>query len=279
MLPFSGAAKPLTETEIQRAADALGCEVEAVQAVLTVETGGTGGFLADGSGRPKILFEAEHFGHLTGYRYNDSYPTLSTSAPNWKLYLGGAAEYDRLTAAWQLDAPSALRATSWGLFQVLGDNYRAGGYADVDAMVDAMCDSESEQLGAFVGFCKVNNLDTLLRKRDWTGFAASYNGRLFAVNHYDTRLAEAYDRAKTNRAPSHMLTIGCQGGIVKDLQAALNDHGSNLVADGVFGPATRLAIMRLQDAAHLPATGDLHTPADVGFALPAAVSAYLSSSN
>ena len=65
MLPFAGAARPLAPSDIAAAAREMGVREEAVTAVMTVETGGVGGFLSDKSGRPRILFESKAFGDHT----------------------------------------------------------------------------------------------------------------------------------------------------------------------------------------------------------------------
>jgi hypothetical protein len=59
-------------------------------------------------------------------------------------------------------------------------------------------------------------------------------------------------------APAHpTLQQGFTGPAVKTLQAALNGHGARppLTADGVFGPATKAALMAFQTAQHLTADG------------------------
>ena len=74
---FTGLALKLGRDDVLRAATRLGCHPAAVDAVLTVETGGRGGFLADG--RPRILFEAHLFSRATGRRYDASMARISRS--------------------------------------------------------------------------------------------------------------------------------------------------------------------------------------------------------
>lgn len=195
-LPYSGPATPLGPSDIAHAASALGCDVAAVKAVLTVETGGLGGFLPDK--RPRILFEAAVFHRLTGGEFDDRYPNLSAATWNRKLYRGGAAEYGRLIVAASLDQQAALKSASWGLFQILGLNYRTAGYASVDGFVAAMIESEANHLAAFVAFAKANGLDKHLCCCDWPAFARAYNGPLFASNKYDSRLQTAFAAAAGN---------------------------------------------------------------------------------
>ncbi|HYC03497.1 MAG TPA: N-acetylmuramidase family protein [Azospirillaceae bacterium] len=197
-LPFQGAATKLADADIARAAAALGCAPAAVRAVLKVETGGKGGFLPDG--RPRILFEAHLFSRATGGRYDAGHPAISAPSWNRKLYAGGAGEYDRLAAAVALDRTAALASASWGLFQILGSNFRECGHADVEAFVAAMVSGEGAQLDAFVNYVRRRKLDDELREGRWADFARAYNGPAYAANQYDTKLAAAFAAAQPETA-------------------------------------------------------------------------------
>ena len=173
---------------------------------------------------------------------------------NWKLYKGGAAEYDRLAEAVTLDRQAALEATSWGLFQVLGINFAILGFHDVEAMVCAMADSEAAQLEAFVQFCTKNHLIQALRDLNWTSFARYYNGPAYAENRYDEKMATAF-LAACGRPVDGLMRLGSNGADVKALQAALHDCGYPLTPDGAFGKVTELALRRFQSMNGLAADG------------------------
>jgi len=230
---FAGKAEKLKPRDYERAAERLHCEVAAVRAVAEVESGGRSGFLEDG--RPKILFESRWFHNLTGGAHDTRHPDIST--PTWvRNYKGGAAEYERLVRAIELDRAAALKSASWGMFQILGANHRVAGFDDVERYVGAQTRSEGEHLDAFVGFVIGNHLDDELRDRRWADFARAYNGPAFAQNRYDRKMAEAYARHS--------------GGFVApttaDVQRALSRHGASLIVDGITGPATREAIRVFQ---------------------------------
>lgn len=238
-LEFSGPATPMNDAAIEQAAKSLGCPVAAVRAVLDVES--RGGFLPDG--RPKILFERHYFCRLTGGKYNQSDPDISAS--HWGGYKGKAAEYDRLQRAIKLDRDAALRSASWGAFQIMGDNYKACGFANVEAFVKAMVAGEPEQLDAFVNFVKKSFLDDELARLDWAGFARGYNGPAYKDNKYDVKLKAAYQYHMNGGArttsPLPVLKMGDRGEDVKRIQAALK-----IVMDGDFGPATKAAVVAFQ---------------------------------
>lgn len=172
-------------------AQTLNCEPASVLAVADVESGGRKD-LPDG--RPQILFEAHWFGKLTGYRYNMAHPRISSYEWNRSLYVGGAGEYDRLAEAMRLDVNAALQSASWGLFQIMGFNYRACGFATVQEFVDAIKGDDDADMVAFINFVRANGqMLQALRTKDWRTFARLYNGP-GAVASYSAKLADAYAR-------------------------------------------------------------------------------------
>jgi hypothetical protein len=185
----AAAGRLLTEEDYRRAATALGCEAAAIRAVADVESGGRTGFLPDG--KPKILFESHVFSKLTAGKYDRAHPDISTAT--WiRNYVGGTGEHDRLERAMQLDHEAALKAASWGKFQILGMNYGRVGSRTIDEFVEAQKRSENEHLDAFVKFILSHDLSDELRDRRWADFARRYNGPRYAENRYDQKMAEAY---------------------------------------------------------------------------------------
>jgi peptidoglycan hydrolase-like protein with peptidoglycan-binding domain len=180
----------LVMTDYQAVANAIGCEVAAVRAVVSVEAAGSG-FYSDS--RPKILFEAQWFGDLTNDDYDDDYPSISSPVWNRNLYIGGVGEWDRLYLACTLDRIAAMKSASWGLGQVMGFNYKAAGYGDVETFVRDMHLSEGKQLMAMFNFIKSNGLDRALIRKDWATFALGYNGESYRVNAYDQKLQDSYN--------------------------------------------------------------------------------------
>lgn len=247
---FEGNPAPLVDSDFERAAATLGCSVAAVRAVAKVESLG-GGYLADK--RPKILFERHKFNKFTDRKYSATHSHIAW--PQWGGYLGGAREYDRLAEAITLDRQAALKSASWGAFQVMGFNHRLVGFESVELFVKAMVASSANQLDGFVAYIQSQNLDDELRRLDWKGFAYGYNGRDYAKNKYDEKMARAY--ADFSQGGSHtdnphpVLRMGDTGRAVMHLQELLGlAH-----PDGDFGPATKAAVVRFQQQAGLYADG------------------------
>jgi hypothetical protein len=264
-MEFVGAATPISEGDINAEAQKLGVEPAAIWAVCDVESAGSG-FLPDK--RPKILFEAHYFHTLTGGRFDNSNPNVSS--PTWDRSLYGAAgahQYDRLAEAISLDRTSALESASWGRFQIMGANFKACGYADVETYVQANCDSEASQLLAFGAFCNSGGLTSYLKSHDWSHFALHYNGP-GQVPYYAQMIASAYQRhLSSNTAPAspsaptapagpRILRKGMTGADVVTLQQDLSILGFyKTVVDGNFGPATEAAVEAVQMKYSLPQDG------------------------
>lgn len=181
----------LAEADFQRAATALGCEVAVVKTVCAVESRGSG-FLPDD--RPIILFEAHYFSRLTKRAHDVTHPLISSRTWNKTLYKGGAAEWDRMATAIALNRDAALRSASWGLFQIMGDNFKSCGFGTAQEFVNANFRSEGAQLDCFVQFVLNNGMAQFLRDKNWAAFARRYNGP-GQVPKYTALLSAAYLKA------------------------------------------------------------------------------------
>ena len=122
-----------------------------------------------------------------------------------RFYRRGEGEHDRLEKAEQCAIylglsqteayDAACASASWGLFQILGNNYKACGFANASNFANAMEKGENEHLKAFCRFVIANPaMHQALNEKRWADFARSYNGPAYAKNRYDQKLAEAYTR-------------------------------------------------------------------------------------
>jgi hypothetical protein len=238
---FTGKSQALTQSGLTVAAQTLSLDPAELWPVVSVETSGCG-FLSDR--RPRILFERHIFYRLTGGRFQND----DISNPVQGGYgAGGSHQYDRLQAAIALDRSAALQSASFGIGQIMGENFAMAGFDSVESMVGAMADSEDAQLQSISAFIQKRNLAEALQKHDWAAFARSYNGPTYAINQYDTKLAAAYR--------------GCCEGAMPDLgvrtaQLYLTFLGYNPgPIDGVAGARTKSAIMEFQRGQQVPETG------------------------
>jgi hypothetical protein len=195
----AGVPDPLTRADFEEAATTLGCEVEAIQAVVQVESGSGGAFAANG--KPVILYEPHIFSRRTNRQYDASHPTISYRSWDPSKYpRTQEGRWAQLREAYALDQQNAIASASYGLFQIMGFNHTACGFPDPKAFVSDMCRSQAQQLKAFAAFVRANNLADELVRKDWEGFAAGYNGQ-GQVERYGRLMREAYDRLK-GAAPS-----------------------------------------------------------------------------
>ncbi len=196
--PQSGGALPLVLADFQAAAQQLGVETAAVRAVAAVESGGRSGF--DAKKRPVIRYENHIFRALTKARYDKSHPNLSAaynSAQYKSTHRFGGIQYadeqwGLLDAAFSLAPNEAVMACSWGMFQVMGENYKSVGWTDLHQFVTDMFYSASQHLRAFLGYCRHAGLVPDLKTHAWARFAQGYNGPSYRQNHYDTQLAHYF---------------------------------------------------------------------------------------
>lgn len=207
----------ITEEDYLDAARFLGCEVAFVKAVAEIE--GQCGF--DKKRRPIILYERHIFAKHTKpiNKFNNMNPDISSKKRykratlrekksikegnlNPDDYYGYS--YPRLAKAYSLDRVAALKACSWGKFQIMGMNHGAAGFDDVGSFVAAMCRSEREHLRAFVNFINSkSHLKKAANTKNWEMFALYYNGEKYQEYSYDIKLKEAYHRyEEKNRSDS-----------------------------------------------------------------------------
>lgn len=207
-LPTANAAPVgLSAADFQASATHLGVEVAAIRAIAAVESGGRSGY--GPGGRPVLRYELHIFQGRTQGVYHKTHPQLSqpTLAAGNPYHHGGQNnEYSLLYGAMILRNRylAAWESASWGMFQVMGFNHN--GFSDVAGFVAAMYQSEANQMKSFLAFCKDHGLVHALKTHDWAHFARGYNGKDYAVNHYDTNIAAAYARfaaAAHPQAPAH----------------------------------------------------------------------------
>lgn len=90
---------------------------------------------------------------------------------------------------------AAIKATSFGLGQIMGFNYQKAGYSDVLDFVHDMEESEYFQLEAMMQFIVSNRaLLVAIQQNEFELIAKLYNGKNYIQGNYHNKLKDAYNR-------------------------------------------------------------------------------------
>lgn len=190
----------ISDEDIETRAKGMGVEAAALKAVWKVDTGGHGGFLANGD--PMILFQGHIFWQqlrtrgLNPQNYVKGNEDILHQKLDKSKFVGGVGEWERLERAIAIHEDAALSSASWGMFQIMGFNYGKCGCKSVQEFVSKMKESEVAQLDLFVAFLKSNSkMVEALKNRSWVDFARLYYGPT-EYNIYADKLSKAYAALK-----------------------------------------------------------------------------------
>lgn len=184
-----GTDDPLTQKDVQDAADALGVSPAKIWAIRDVEAQANS-FI---DGRPTILFEPHRFSKATDHVYDDKFPSISSRVWNRKLYPSTQrGRWEQLLTAVTLNVDAGFASASYGGFQILGERYADCGYNSPFDFAYAQSRNERNQILAFVKFIEWSGLKNALQRGDWAAFAKGYNGTAYKQNKYDEKLARAF---------------------------------------------------------------------------------------
>ncbi len=184
----------LTEQDFLEVAQSLGVEVAAIKAVVEIEAGCTHeGFSAPG--KPLINFDLTMFRRFAKRhgvnlsKYGKSHSVVFNSHRGSQLRANR-----RLEAAKTIHPQAAVEGTFWGMFQIVGFNWKRCGAESLENFVELMSRSERDQLDMFANFITNTGLVKHLQSKNWAAFARGYNGPAYARRRYHTRMASAYAR-------------------------------------------------------------------------------------
>lgn len=153
-----------------------------VNAVIQVEGAGRG--FDPSTGKILIQFEPHYFKRHTKVAINNG---VGTQPEEWIAF----------NEAFKINPTKAMLSTSWGMMQVMGENFRMCGYKSVDEMVDDFKKGEYQQVSGACTFIKNRQpLHYAMKKLDFAMFAYHYNGKKYYLNSYDKKLKQYYDLAK-----------------------------------------------------------------------------------
>lgn len=236
--------------DYRRGAGQLAAPSRHLMAVSAIESSGETFWQIGNRWVPPIRLEAHWFGKLTGHRFNDSHPHISSRAWNPALAAntkaGAWAQYEE---AKELAADAAAEACSWAGFQIMGFHWRVMGYANVAAFVDDVDGPEDDgQMDMFVRFVRADQrLLQAIRVGDWQTWETVYNGGGYGgayaakIRNWLATHADGEGGSLPTTVP-RVLRKGHRGADVAALQRAL---GLALV-DGDFGQQTEDAVKAFQ---------------------------------
>lgn len=185
----------LTRSGIARAAELLRAGRDGIallRTIMAVECRGSG---FDRMGRVLILYEPHVAFRAAPAGIGQRLVAQGLAYQKWGMKPYPKDSYPSFEAAAKIHMETACRACSWGLGQILGENFRAAGYTSAKQMADAFATGEDEQAAAMARFIAANpKMLAALVDHDWAGFASRYNGPGYAKNAYHTKLAAAYAR-------------------------------------------------------------------------------------
>jgi len=188
----------LTDDYISKRATENDLSPAAVKAVVKVESNGRG-FRRDGS--LKILFEGHIFWkELMNVDLNPNDYVAGNEDIVFKSFTrrfyATSLQYGRLNKAKTINTEAALKSASYGMFQVMGFNYKTAGFDSVEALKKSLEVSEINQLEAFLNFVKnTNGCFEALQNKEWATFARIYNGSAYKTNKYDEKMEKQYNNS------------------------------------------------------------------------------------
>ena len=170
-----------------------------LRAIVDIESSGQGFYSKDHefSNKCKVRFEPDFFQRFASTRPFFLPASISIESAKKDSRFTGRKAYEQAI----LQSPSsAIKATSFGLGQILGMNYKIVGFNSLIEFSNAMENSEYQQLEALVRFISSNtSLLIAAREINFVEIARLYNGPNYLSRGYDRKLADAYKILKRKK--------------------------------------------------------------------------------
>ena len=192
--------------EILEYSKGLGVEPSLLQAIIQTECKYESGFV-EGTKEPIILYECHVAYRLTvkalGKEKADSLARLQPDIINpypyntkYNKYKYGliSEQHKKFQKAIDLvGKPIAVQSCSWGIGQIMGENWWNLGYKSIQEFINCMYASEVKQLDAMIRFIKTKKgLLQAIKAKDIKKIALLYNGTQYAKNQYDVKISQYY---------------------------------------------------------------------------------------
>ena len=189
----------LTDADYIKAAVELNVEVATLKAIKYVESGGK----AIQNGIPTMLFEGHVFWrqleskNIDPNKYVKGNENILYKTWTKKYYTGrNNGEYERLKKAAKINESAAYESASYGMFQIMGNNYKICGYDSAKEFFEDLCKNEDAHFYSFIKFIKAKGIVPYMQKKDWNQIAYRYNGPSYKKNNYHKKLEEMYKKFK-----------------------------------------------------------------------------------
>lgn len=176
----------LSFSSIQQAADKLGVDPCFIWAVASNESSKRG-FNPDGT----VIVRFERHVFVRELKKRKASQAVIEAASK----LTGV-RWPTLNAAISLSHEAALCSASFGMFQIMGFNYRVCGFDNVFDFVQAQQESEETQLDIFIFFIRHENFISSMKQHNYAAFAKRYNGPNYKQNNYDLKLKQAVEKCQ-----------------------------------------------------------------------------------
>lgn len=234
---------------IANKASRIGVQPAALQAVIAVESAGSG--FTDKL--VTIRWEGHYFWRLLPKSLKNIARSKGLADPRAQAVKNPSKMRDRhklLVRAMKVHPEFALKSISMGMGQVMGSHAEKLGYRDVFEMWES-CHTWQGQVDCMIHYIERFGLKDELQRLDWAGFARGYNGPNYRKFAYDRKMRDAYVRfSESSRSPidnDPSIRMGDRRSIrVIALQKRLSELGHHVAADGDFGPATKRAVQSFQ---------------------------------
>lgn len=194
---YIGEGRQISEQEIAEAAGQHGIPAYLALACTYKESANLNGSWS--SGALVALYEDHVAWRNTSGEIRSRLAAEKLAAPGWRDLPYPASPYPAIDRCAEIAGEEvAALSTSWGLYQILGENHRLLDFPTAVEMVRAFAVSERAQFEGWVKIIKAFGvLDDLLAE-DWAGYARRYNGPKYASHGYHTKLAALAERFKRN---------------------------------------------------------------------------------
>jgi len=192
----------LKKKQLKELAKSKNIEPSVLKAIMELESEGQG---FNKNGTVKIKFHSHVFYQLLKDAGLDAKSLmkgnkkiLQKKSSN-KYTKGRKSNYKRLKKAMKINKSAALKACSYGLFQLMGNSHKEAGFKSIKAFAKAHKSSEKAQVKAFFKAAKSQNALKDLQDKDWEGFTRKFVTSEFTPKVYAIKLAKAYKKAKKKK--------------------------------------------------------------------------------